>query len=196
MTNTYFSKWRYQKEKGFTLIELLVAVLLFALIGGVAINLLVFSLSVHRASLAQQRLVDEVSFMAEYMSRALRQTQKDLTTSDCIPRGTNYEVFNGGEGLRFLDRDNKCTEFLLNSGLNEMKERKSTNHEKGNLGAPVALTSDQVYMQSLYFDTQGEAQTDDLQPRVTFLIGAEARNENAQMRLQTAVSQRRFDIVE
>ncbi len=180
-----------KKERGFTLIEMLVATAVFILVGGVALNLLVSSIGAQRSALESQTLVDQVSFVAEYMSRAIRQAEKNISNlHDCLESGfnLNYEVSGGGQILTFLDKDEICREFSL--GGDAIRERRSGDHAAANFGAYIPLTSDDILVQDLRFLVEGEGQDDTIQPRVTFLIDAEG------MKLQTTISQRRFDVPE
>ena len=82
-------------NKGFTIPELLVAMLVFSLVIGGATNLLIAGLAGQRRSLAMQELLDQSSFVAEYMTRAVRQAQKELFVplppDACLStRGLNY----------------------------------------------------------------------------------------------------------
>ena len=85
------------KERGFTLVEILVALGIFLLVGGVAFQFLFSSFAAQRTALGRQTLVDQLSFVVEYMSRAVRDAEKDLL-DQCLTSGThlNYEVLAGG----------------------------------------------------------------------------------------------------
>jgi len=180
------------RSRGFTLVEMLVAVAVFVLIGGVTLNLSFSSIIGQRDKLENQVFVDQISFVAEYMSRAIRQARKDLAASCLATSGVNYELGTSGTTriLRFLDRDNKCREFLFDWSAHAIGERIATNEELANLGLPVALTSSNVEVQDMYFFIDGEDQTDDKQPRVTLFIDGQG------LQLQTTISQRRFDVLE
>jgi len=181
-----------RKEQGFTLVEMLVSMTIFLIIGGGVMNLLFSAIDVQRSTLAKQEVVEQISFTAEYMSRAIRQGQKDLTpTGECLTSTTNYEVQPGGE-LRFLDKGNTCREFKFDAGSNAIQERRSMNHEATNFHSWIALTSHNIEVSGMTFAILGELQPpgDILQPRVTFVIDVE------DVLLQTTISQRRFDIQE
>lgn len=180
-----------RKECGFTLVEMLVALAVFLLIGGLAFNLLVSSIASQRKALKDQAVVDQISFVAEYMSRAIRQAEKDLA-DECLASGAdllNYKVLAGGQTLRFLDKDKICREFSFDSVALAIQERRSSD-QTATFGPWVALTSNDIDVGDLRFFIQGEEQTDQKQPRVTFFIDAQG------LRLQTTISQRRFDVVE
>ena len=90
------------REQGFTIPELLVAVLVFSLVIGAATNLLLSGIAGQRSSLAMQELLDQSSFVAEYMTRALRQAQKDLGPTCLAARGLNYGLTQEGDGIMFI----------------------------------------------------------------------------------------------
>ena len=158
-------------------------------------NLLFSAIDVQRTTLAKQEVVDQVSFVAEYMSRAIRQAEKDLV-DNCLMLGGvvgNYKVLSGGE-LRFLDKDGFCREFSYDSATNAIQERRALNDTEASLLSEpwIALTSQNIEVSGMTFVILGELQPpgDNLQPRVTFFIDAE------DLQLQTTISQRKFDVQE
>jgi len=183
---------RIKQERGFTLIELLVAVAIFSLIIGGVVNILSSTFRVQRQSLASQELVGQTSFVAEFMSRALRQAQKELESPvECLSTyGYNYELFDSDTRIRFIDKDGDCREFYEENG--KIKERNIS------LGGSVSdLTSDDLNVQILKFYIEGEEQTNDVQPRVTFYMNIEGRGTNGPaIQLQSTISQRRYDVSE
>ena len=173
--------------------EMIVSMAIFLIIGGAVLNLLFSAIALQRSTLAKQEVVDQISFMTEYMSRAIRQAEKDLLDT-CLTLGAigNYRVLAGGKVLLFLDKDGFCREFSFHSPTNAIQERRSTDGTVGNLNPPVALTSDNIEVNEMRFFLQGESQppVDTLQPRVTFFIDVEG------LQLQTTISQRRLDVQE
>jgi hypothetical protein len=142
-------------------------------------------ISAQRNTLSIQKSSNQLSYVAEYMGRALRQAQKDVGGT-CITAKKNFEI--GGGELRFLDKNTICRSFLLES--EQLKERLS-------LGGPAEpLTPDGMKVTNFQALLMGEAQTDNLQPRVTFVIEAEGEGSNAPIRIQTTISQRNFDVVQ
>ncbi|MBI2003195.1 MAG: prepilin-type N-terminal cleavage/methylation domain-containing protein, partial [Candidatus Wildermuthbacteria bacterium] len=59
------------EPKGFTLIELLVASFLFSFLSGIAVNFVLSGIDAQRNVLSQQTLSSQMSYAAEYMTRAL-----------------------------------------------------------------------------------------------------------------------------
>ena len=180
-------------EQGFTLVEMLVALAVFVLIGGAAVNLVVSSIAGQRAAFADQTVVDQISSVVEYVSRAIRQANKDLTGL-CIASGTNYGIPGGGQtgqALRFRDKEGFCREFSFNIATSAIQERKSrVANGAVAFDAFIPLTSNDITIRGVWFFIQGEDQMDNLQPRVTFFIDTQG------LQFQTTVSQRKFDVQE
>jgi len=186
--------WKLKiKEKGFTIPELLVAMFMFSLIIGGATNLLLSGIASQRSSLAMQELLDQSSFVAEYMTRSLRQAQKDLGPTCLSLHGMNYELTQGGEGVMFINVGSQCQEFrLTGTSIEEVF------WAGGEITSQAFLTSDNLAVTSLKFLLTGQGQDDDLQPRVTFAFEIEGQGAKPESRpelqLQTTISQRKVDV--
>lgn len=182
---------------GFTIPELLVSLFVFSLAILGAGGLLVSGINVQRRSEVQQELMDQASYLAEYMSRDLRQARKELGSPPlCLTaRGFNYEITEGGKGIQFLNKGNQCQEFRLAGTRIE---------EVFWLGGVVTsrafLTSDNVQVAGLTFVISGQDQGDNLQPKATFAIELKGKVLQAGFqpvtRIQTTVSQRKIDVPE
>ncbi|KKW08344.1 MAG: hypothetical protein A3E08_00820 [Candidatus Wildermuthbacteria bacterium RIFCSPHIGHO2_12_FULL_49_13] len=185
------------KTAGFTLVEMLVAVALFALLGGIVFQFFVSGFVLQRNTLSIQESTNQVSFMAEYMGRALRQAKKELADpAACLTgvgRGWNYEVSPTNDSITFLDRNGICRHFLLSG--NQIMEQISTDHQAANFGAAQSLTPLAMTVTNFRVVQQGADQQVALQPRVTFVIEAEGKGAAAKVRVQTTISQRTFDVV-
>ncbi|MDP4007155.1 MAG: prepilin-type N-terminal cleavage/methylation domain-containing protein [bacterium] len=177
------------RQKGFTIPELLVAMFMFSLIIGGAVNLLLAGIAAQRSSLATEELLDQTSFMMEYMTRVLRQAQKDLGATCLSVPGLNYEITHDGEGIMFINGNSQCQEFLLQGARIQ---------ESIPPAPPAFLTSDNLLVTSLQFVLEGESQDDDFQPKVTFSIAIEGQGSKPEARpkakLQTTISQRKVDV--
>lgn len=193
--------------KGFTIPELLVSLFVFSLAILGAGGLLVSAINVQRQSGVQQELMDQASFLAEYMSRALRQARKELVAvpSNCLTtagRGFNYELNPAGDRIRFLNRNNLgilvCKQFFL-SGT-QIVEQTSTDATAANFASQVALTSNNLQVIKLGFFISGAGQGDNLQPKATVAIELRGKVLQAGFqpvtRIQTTVSQRKIDVPE
>jgi prepilin-type N-terminal cleavage/methylation domain-containing protein len=152
-------------KKGFTLIELIVAIALLLAILGTAIGIFVSIVQHQRIILAEQELLNQVSYVLEYMSKALRMAGKDLT-GDCLKDnfGTMYPGYNylltrpvNGvyTGIKFINRSDNdtCQEFYLDNTDPENSVLKETKN-----GLPVtgvALTSDKFMINFIRFGING-----------------------------------------
>lgn len=194
------------------MIEIVVALSLFLLVGGVALNLLFSSISAQRYSLASQGLVNQASYVTEYMTRALRQAEtEEASPPRCLSAtGLSYELIGTGEGIRFIDVDNRCREFFLEAG--SIKETEVTagpgkglkkgvgkGKGKGEGGGPptpgaVELTGQDVTVTNFQFSIRGASRTDNAQPQVTLSGDIQDPSTGFRVRIQTTVSQRNLDM--
>lgn len=166
-------------KSGFTLVELLVALFVFSLGVGAAMNLFVSGISSQKSASSLEEYSSQTSAFFEYMSRSLRQAQKDLTASCLSQTGLNYELFDSGTRIRFINQKGECQQVFLETGI--IKER------IGGASA-VNLTPVNLQVSSLQFSLLGALQQDDIQPRATFSITTPYGT------LQTTVSQRTLDV--
>ncbi len=182
---------------GFTLIEMLVAVMIFSLIIGVISGVFISGLRGQKMTLSSQKLLDQISYALEYMSRALRMANKqtaDIPT--CLSQeGLNYEITHSGSGLKFINHleEDDCQEFFLEDS--QLKYRKKI----GQAGEETLdLTSSNLQITYLNFSISGEGQDDDLQPRVTIFLNMKGKGqkpeEQPEMKIQTTISQRNLDV--
>jgi prepilin-type N-terminal cleavage/methylation domain-containing protein len=204
-------------EKGFTLIELIVAIAVFLLIIGVAITIFISIVINQRIILSQQQLLNQTSYVEEYMSKALRMAKKDATGACLIDEygdphqgyiylltrpDTNLGIY---KGIKFINANNNaCTEFFLDdsSGAIILKEIRDGSD-------PVPLTSEKLEIISVRFGINGgtgcysgtaecpigASENDVVQPRVTISIEIKIAgdDESPTRRIQTTVSQRNLN---
>ena len=179
-------------KKGFTLVELLVVVAIFLILIGAIIGIFISGVRKQRLILTQQTILDQTSFVLEYMSRSLRMATKELSAPSCLSQnGLNYEITHNGTGLRFINflENNDCQEFFLQNG--------QLRYWKRSTGITLPLTPDRLEIIFLRFNSIGAFQGDDLQPRITisFEIRERAQLEGLQrIRIQTTISQRNLDV--
>lgn len=181
------------KSKAFTLIELMVAVLIFSLIITAVSGIFISSLKSQRRTLTYQKVLDQTSYVLEYMSRTLRMAKKDLTgVCNITPSKSNYEKTRAGNGLKFMNYKDECWEFFIEN--NQLKERRKI----GTFAEETLdLTSGELKITALNFNLKGESQNDDDQPRVTFSLsakGADFISDQPDIKIQTTVSQRNLDV--
>lgn len=190
------------ENKGQTLIEMLATVAIFSIIIGAISGLFISGIRIQRRILATQELLDQTSYILEYMGRALRMARKQLncsktdpTTCSCLTAigygyGYNYEIDPITNGIKFIDYNGICTGFYLDTGSGEIKKAVGSNI--------FPLTSTFLRVNSLKFNLSGEAQppTDSLQPRVTIFLEIESKKVaelSPKIKIQTSISQRNLD---
>ena len=149
-----------------------------------------------RRALATQKLLDETSYVLEYMSRSIRMAKKDDVeiggvTKNCLSaEKVNYELtLTGQGGIKFRNYKNECQEFFLENY--QLKEKKDA-------ATPLAMTSSAFTINTLKFNLIGASQGDQLQPRVTIFLDIQGKGqrpeEKPQIKIQTTLSQRNLDI--
>ena len=183
---------RTEKNRGFTLIELLVGLVIFSLLIGAVTNMFFSSIASQRRILAEQQLVSQTLFLQEYMSRTLRQANKELVfPALCLTEvgtGYNYEITHSGQGIKILNRQDECQNFFLQDGrIVESID-----------GFEQFLSPDELEVVAMNFEILGESQLDDIQPRVSFFLNLRSKGGKPEnqidLQTQTTLSQRRIDV--
>jgi len=175
-------------KKSFTLTELLVAIGLTSLVSGAILGIFLSGIWAQRRILATQEVLDQASYVLEYMGRQLRLARKDdLDGKSCLHGyKTNCEVSEGGRKISFKNFDGKCHSFYFQD--NKIVEKKE------DFFNPLPLTS--VKINYLKFKVSGETQQDTFQPRITISFEAETKEKNpTKLKFQTTISQRNLDVV-
>ena len=174
--------------KGFTLIEILVGVAIFSLAVAAASGIFVFSLKAQRHNLAAQELLDQTSYLTEYMSRAIRAAMKDdieiwgFAEKNCLSGDrVNYEF--DGQCLKFRNYKNQCQQFCRQGArLLEIKD-----------GDSNYLTSPNLTVNDFAVILSGESQNDFQQPQVSINLNISGE-EGSGIQIQTTISQRNLDV--
>lgn len=174
-------KKRINSHRGFSIVEVLVGVAMFSLVAGAAAGLFISALKVQRNSLASQETLDQASFAFEYMSRAIRMARKEISAPACLSKnGLNYELTRGGAGIKFINYQGLCEEFFLEDNM--LKEKRA------DYSSALPITSARLSVAAFNVSVSGEAEADDIQPLVVFLLKAGG------LKIQTSVSQRNLDM--
>lgn len=180
-------------KKGFTLIEILITITIFSIVITAFLGLFGSVFKYQRQSLSSAYLLNNASYITEYMSRALRMAKKELNDSPvCLSsRGLNYEIMSGGKSIKFINYDinnnKKCKEFFLDGTALKIEKD----------GVALPLTPTKLEVENLRFSVSGAEQppTDNLQPKVTFILKLKTTEQSPQiLNLQSTVSQRDLDI--
>jgi len=193
-------------NKGFTLIELIVVMAVFLFIVGVALGIFISIITSQRKVLAEQQFLNQIGYVEEYMSKALRAAKTDKE-GDCINNGDIYQLTHWSSdahnGIKFINannNDNTCQEFYFSNGI--LYEKKGT-------GSPVevALTSfNNLKINFVKFVINGDIDIlkpnfpsdfpveKIIQPKVTILLNIEIPGENQTRTIQTTVSRRTLNV--
>jgi hypothetical protein len=167
--------------------ELLVVIAIFSIAIGSITGIFISGLSSQRRILAEQDILNQISYAIEYMGRAIRMAKKDDIsisgqTKNCLSGNkVNYETPTESE-IKFRNYLNQCQRFYLSS--NQIFEEKE--------GTVLALTSPKIKVNTLKFKIFGESQDDTYQPRVTIFMEIESSGKKLQF--QTTISQRDLDV--
>lgn len=165
-------------NRGFTLIELLVAVFVFTLVVGSASGLFVAGLRNQRTGLAYEQLLDQSSYLADYMSRAIRMAKKDISGACTDTAKLNYSFSD--QCLKFRNYRDQCQRFCLESS--RLKD------ENDNY-----LTSSGLNVLSFNVNLSGQNQNDNMQPKAAITINIQGK-EGSRITIQTTISQRNLDV--
>ena len=167
-------------NKGFTLIEMTVVTAIFVLLITAGSGIFISSIKAQRQSLASQEVLDQTSYLMEYMSKALRMANKDLTGACTGTAKLNYSFQSGC--LKFKNWQGTCQQFCLDG--TRIKD------ENNNY-----LTSPSLTVSSFNIVLFGAEQppTDNKQPRVTLFLEVLGK-EGSHIETQTTISQRNPDI--
>jgi prepilin-type N-terminal cleavage/methylation domain-containing protein len=173
------------QQHGFTLIELLIVASIFAIIVGVVATLFVSALKTQKNVLDTKKILGQVSYTVEYMTRSLRMAEKD-TGEGCLSYGSNYKVSFAKDEITFRNalQDGKCQRFFLQN------EQIMFDNGSGDISY---LTSNDIHIKNLKFEVHGQNQGDSFQPFVTIYFEASTQSTLV-LKFQSSVSQRNIDI--
>ena len=166
--------------RGFTLVEMLVAMTIFSIAVSIATALLVSTFQLYQYNSQYQSLLNQTSYAAEYMSRALRMA----ANSNACGFNGNYEV-SGDSSIKFFNsNDGKCWKFYLDRGV----LRVDIDGNSYNLISPEKFN-----VNNFKIDVNNNSG----QPRVTFYLDVRAKSNTLvskpKIKIQTTVSQRNLN---
>ena len=203
-----FKNKKYTKnysQNGFSLIELLVAIFVFIVVVGIISDLFVDTIKNQRRALANQELLNQTSYVLEYIGRAIRMAKKDdIDGVGCLlGYKVNFEKTNSrilgivnysGPGIKFRNYQDVCQEFFLDNNDYRLKESK-------NNAAPFPLTSPDLKVNFFNIGPDTSWSQEDIppqQPRVTLFLDIKRlgfpSGEEPEVKIQTTISQRNLDV--
>lgn len=207
-----------EKSKGFTLIELIVVMAVFLLVIGTAMGIFISIVKQQKRILAEQELLNQASYVMEYMSKAIRMAEKD-DAGGCLTEGVvSYPGYTylltradpGGfyRGIKFINQsdNNACQEFYLDNAVQGDTSTPLVLKEIKN-GVPIEgalLTSEKFNIEALRFGINGhdgcygepvkcpQTEGGNNQPRITILLNIRMDAQSVK-KFQTTVSQRNLN---
>jgi len=167
---------------------MLITAVIFSIIIGIATGVFVSAIRLQKYNLAYQQLLDQTSYVMEYMSRAIRMAKRDEI--NCIGGSNYYE--ESGHSIKFATYHNECWEFFLEDSTKRLKVWKEISGETNE----YYLTSDDFDVENFNVVVSGDETDDDLQPRITIFmeIKGEGSGNQPKIKIQTTISQRDLDI--
>ncbi|TSC95047.1 MAG: hypothetical protein CEN87_59 [Parcubacteria group bacterium Licking1014_1] len=168
-----------KSSKGFTLIELIVVIAVFLFVIGAAIGIFISIMQHQKRILSEQELLNQASYIMEYMSKAMRMARKDLT-GDCLidDQGNSWPGYvylltkpdnSTGfyKGVKFINQSDcdiegncACQQFYAeyidpnNHAMGFiLKETKKYNYSESDF--PVFLTSNNLKINYIRFGVNG-----------------------------------------
>ena len=185
-------------ERGFTLVEVLVSFAIFSLVITGSIGAMAAVIDANRKTQALQRVINNLNFALESMTRTIRigygyHCRSDIpgnlstfaTTRDCSGGGT-YLALESSQGSRSDPLDQVVFRHI------DTRIERST--DSGQTWFPI--TASEVLVDELRFVALGTDSSDNRQPIVTIIInGSSGINlkSKTEFRIQTSVSQRLVD---
>ena len=192
---------------GFTLIELVVVLAIFFIILAAMVDVFISMVKHQRRILEEQELLNQMVYVTEYMSTALKAAAKD-PTGTCLGAAGNIYVLThctGGiaspcNGVKFINQldGNACQEFFLDEAANPSNPPL---REIKNGGAPQNILADKFKVKYGRFVLNGDKTlhtasiADLVQPRITFLLDVQSQMPGTALEkiIQTTVSQRNLN---
>jgi prepilin-type N-terminal cleavage/methylation domain-containing protein len=180
-----------KEKKGVTLIELLVVIVMISLTLAGVTGIFRHVVKGQARALTSQQLMDQSSYVIEYMGRALRMAKKDAK-GECITDNSNYQKTKSGNGIKFMNYKEECQEFYLDTGTNQMMEVRD--------GVSNELSSEKIEIVSFNIGPDTSWDQNLLQPRVTIFLESKGKREmltseeQPTIKIQTTVSQRNISL--
>lgn len=188
-------------KKGFTIIELIVVMAVFLLVLSTTVLIFTSIIRNQKKILTEQEILNEVSYIIEHVSKALRMAKTD--DGSCL--GLDYVNYNYKlthqksnffEGIKFVNQSDGdvCQEFYLDDATSIL-------YEVRNGLEPVPLTSNKFKVNYVKFIINGTSTLDGSflqdgsQSKVTIVLDIESKSGDLQnQHIQTTISQRNLNI--
>jgi len=170
-------------QRGYSITEVLVSVLIFSIIVGAGTGVFVSAIKLQRYNLTHQRLIGQVNYAIEYMTRAIRMARKDNGTCGFNEKNYNYADPPDNNWIKFQTYNGECWKFFLEDG-----QLKIDKH-----GATYELTSSDFQVTDFRINVSGDESGK--QPKATIYMEIKGGGSDPQpkLKIQTTVSQRNLN---
>jgi len=144
---------RINKNKGFTIIELAVVMAIFLFIISAALGIFISVVKSQRIVLANAQIINEISYIEEYMAKAIRMAQADSGSATCVGENNIYQLTRYSApdyyGIKFFNANSDtCQEFYWNNNDKILYDL------RGAVNPPeIALSSASLRINSVKFYT-------------------------------------------
>ena len=174
-----FNRKQQRTARAFTLVEMTVALGVFGLVALAMVSLFITSLRISKKTSAAQAIIDNTRYAVEFMEREMR-TGRGF-------RNDGAGTCSGVNILEFTNDRGKIVCYKVDGGA--LKRFNQDNGMYEDLTAPTVLV-----MTVNFFELQGNAAGDKLQPRITLLLKVKAvADPTVFYDIETTVSQRDLD---
>jgi len=195
----------FKKNKGFTIIELLVVVSVFSFVVFIISSLFISVFKQQRKTLNQQELLNQTSYVIEYIGRALRMAKEDVSAENsCVISGTrNYQItteagsgldYHSGKGIRFLNNSagGPCQELFWDQTSQMLYESKNAGITSPTF---LPLFADYIKIEKFGIVLSETVTSPNYQPRVTISMKVKIGfgSESAEKQIQITTSQRNLN---
>ena len=170
------------KEKAFTVIELVVVMAIFLFIIGAAVSIFLSIVREQKNVLSEQQVLNQISYLEEYMSKALRMAKTASSTAEtnCLGSGNSGYIYlltrydanvsqPAYRGIKFLNQTDTscsnsacCEEFFLDNTtdpshpvLKKLEYDSSRTDVSPSDSQAVDLTSSGLQINSVKFSVDG-----------------------------------------
>ena len=170
----------YRDHSAFTLVELIVAISLFAVLVTISSGVFIRSLRAQRAITAFIAANSNASLTIEQIAREVR-TGKDFCIQDpsesenpCVSVSNDGQVSQYQKLIFTNARGEKVTYSLIAPSDNSENQMKSLGRQIAGDSIPTPMTAENVDVVALSFYLQGHGPTENIQPRITIVMGVSA----------------------
>jgi len=174
-------------QRGYSITEVLVSVLIFSIIVGAGTGVFVSAIKLQRYNLTHQRLIGQVNYAIEYMTRAIRMARKDDGTCGFNEENYNYADPPNNNWIEFQTYNGECWKFFLEDGQLKIDKHIDKHREI------YELTSSDFQVTDFRINVSGDES--EKQPKATIYMEIKGGGSDPQpkLKIQTTVSQRNLN---